>query len=146
LNVIEFSLPSLRERTEDILPLAFQFVEKYNEILGSNITGISAPARKVLGAYHWPGNIRELENAIERAANYAWEGEIGPEHLPAHLFNTNSSNSYDMSDYRSALHGMDKEIISRALRDANGNKSAAARSLNMSRSAFYDKLNKYGIS
>lgn len=146
LNVIEFSLPSLRERTEDILPLAFQFVEKYNEILGSNITGISAPARKVLGTYHWPGNIRELENAIERAANYAWEGEIGPEHLPAHLFNTNSGNSYDMSDYRSALHGMDKEIITRALRDANGNKSAAARSLNMSRSAFYDKLNKYGIS
>ncbi|MDD4776200.1 MAG: sigma 54-interacting transcriptional regulator, partial [Syntrophomonas sp.] len=146
LNVIEFSLPALRERTEDILPLAFRFVEKYNEILGSAITGISAAARQAMESYHWPGNIRELENAIERAANYAWEGEIGTEHLPAHLFHTDAGSNYDTSDYRAALHGMDREIIARALREANGNKSAAARSLNMSRSAFYDKLNKYAIS
>lgn len=145
LNVIEFSLPALRERTEDILPLAFRFIDKYNEILGSAVTGITGSAKEALESYRWPGNIRELENAIERAANYAWEGEIGTEHLPVHIFH-NEPIVNDTSDYRSALQEMDREIIVRALREANGNKSAAARSLNMSRSAFYDKLNKYGVS
>jgi len=145
LNVIEFHLPQLRERFEDILPLAFKFIEKYNNILGSRITGIKREACLALESYSWPGNIRELENAIERAANYGWEGKIGVEHLPAHIFQP-VPHKYKPSNYRSALSDADKNIIIEALQKTKGNKSAAARILNMSRSAFYEKLNKYGIS
>lgn len=145
LNVIEFHLPQLRERFEDILPLAYKFIEKYNNILGSHITGIKREACHVLESHSWPGNIRELENAIERAANYAWEGQIGVEHLPAHIFQP-ATKKLEPSNYRSALSDVDKNIIIEALQKTKGNKSAAARMLNLSRSAFYEKLSKYGIS
>jgi transcriptional regulator with PAS, ATPase and Fis domain len=121
------------------------FVEKYNNILGTNITNISQQAQDALIRHCWPGNIRELENAIERAANYIWEGEIGVEHLPSRIFQ--SDHTYEeQSSYRVALNDVDREIIIEALNRANGNKSAAARLLKISSSAFYDKLAKYGVN
>lgn len=165
LNVIEFNLPALRERTEDILILAESFIKKYNKILGSKVIGLSSEAKKALESHAWPGNIRELENAIERAANYVWEGEIGVEDLPAQIWQSeqdsedrihliqpkrlsrtiNSLESAKAETYRSVLGDVDKEILLEALRKANGNKSAAARLLNISRSALYEKLAKYKI-
>ncbi len=143
LNVIEFHLPPLRKRPEDVIPLAGMFVEKYNRILGAGITGIARPAQKALKNYDWPGNIRELENAIERAANYTWDGEIEIEHLPAQFQSMPKKSS--ATEYRAVLSDVDKEIIIETLKKTNGNKSAAARMLNLSRSAFYDKLKKYGL-
>lgn len=145
LNVIALRLPPLRDRPEDILPLAESFIEKYNRILGTNVIGMSQETKEVLLCHNWPGNIRELENAIERAANYVWEGEIGTEHLPAHLFQSGKDPVESSSSYRETLSDVDKEIILNALKKAYGNKSAAARLLNISRSAFYDKLAKYGL-
>lgn len=145
LNVIEFHLPPLRERFEDIVPLANKFIEKYNHILGAHVTGINKEACTALQRHSWPGNIRELENAIERAANYVWDGEIGVEHLPVHLFQS-EARKIEPSNYRSALSDVDKNIIIGALQKTKGNKSAAARMLNLSRSAFYDKLSKYGLN
>lgn len=153
LNVIEFYLPSLRDRSEDILILAESFIKKYNQILGSKITGINQQAKRALEYYSWPGNIRELENAIERAANYVWEGEIGIEDLPAQIFQceqeameaTETIKPMDPTSYRRTLSDVDKEMLLEALRKANGNKSAAARLLKISRSTFYDKLVKYDI-
>ncbi len=145
LNVIEFYLPPLKERVEDILPLTYKFIEKYNNILGAHITGIKREACRVLESHSWPGNIRELENAIERAANYAWDGKIGVEHLPAHIFQPENKKPKP-SNYRSALSDADKNIIIEALQKTKGNKSAAARMLNLSRSAFYEKLKKYELS
>lgn len=145
LNVIELHLPPLRERLEDIIPLSLNFIEKYNQILGANVTGISDEAQNVLKRYSWPGNIRELENAIERASNYAWNGHIDVEHLPTHLLN-HTPNNVETSSYRSVLSNVDREIVLEALIKTKGNKSAAARMLNLSRSAFYDRLKKYGIT
>ncbi|MBC2723967.1 MAG: sigma 54-interacting transcriptional regulator, partial [Desulfosporosinus sp.] len=145
LNVIQFNLPSLRERSEDILPLADVFITKYNEILGANVIGISQAAQDALLVYSWPGNIRELENAIERAANYVWEGEIGIEHLSAQIFQF-GQKVHEPSSYRAVLSDVDKEMLMVALKKAKGNKSAAARLLKMSRSAFYEKLGKYNLS
>jgi len=145
LNVIEFYLPSLRNRSEDIVPLAYSFIKKYNQILGANVKGISKQAKEALERYSWPGNIRELENAIERAANYVWDGEIRIEDLPTQIVQL-EQEPLEPSSYRSTLSDVDKEIIEEALKKTNGNKSAAARILKISRSAFYDKLAKYGIT
>jgi len=144
LNVIEFQLPSLRDHAEDIITLAESFIKKYNQILGSNITGINQKARSALERYSWPGNIRELENAIERAANYVWEGEIGIEDLPTQIFQL-EQKQFKPSSYHSTLSDVEKEMLLEALRKAKGNKSAAARLIRISRSAFYDKLAKYGL-
>ncbi|MDR1573456.1 MAG: sigma 54-interacting transcriptional regulator [Clostridiales Family XIII bacterium] len=147
LNVIEFHLPPLRERPEDTIALAESFVEKYNRILGARVTGISERAKEVLRAHPWPGNIRELENAVERAANYVWEGEIGPENLPAQITEPaqKAEAGAPAAEYHRSLLDFEKAKFLDVLEKANGNKSAAARMLRMSRSAFYDRLAKYGL-
>ena len=151
LNVIEFHLPPLRDRTEDILPLAEAFIKKYNSILGTKVVGISPEAEQLMQQYSWPGNVRELENAIERAANYAWEGEIQAEHLPPQITSQSdqsevASKAGSIKDYESAIHEVNKRMILDALKTTQGNKSAAARMLNMSRTAFYEKMAKYVLN
>ena len=127
LNVIEFYLPPLRMRQEDILLLAHMFIEKYNSILNTRVTGIGKEAQDVLQHYSWAGNIRELENAIERAANYVWEGEIELEHLPGHIL--------QVKDELKPIPLIELcwmtwiEIIIDTLGKTEGNKSAAARML-----------------
>ncbi len=145
LNVIEFHLPPLRERLEDVIVLAESFVNKYNNILGSKVTGINEQAKKALQNYSWPGNIRELENAIERAANYVWEGEIGIENLPGQVIHKEHAVTIPYSSYRNSLIDFEKEMLLDVLKKTNGNRSAAARMLNLSRSAFYDRLEKYNL-
>ncbi|MDR2132897.1 MAG: sigma 54-interacting transcriptional regulator [Clostridiales Family XIII bacterium] len=146
LNVIELHRPPLRARAEDTVALAESFIEKYNRILGSRVTGIGEAAKEALCAYPWPGNIRELENAIERAANYVWDGEIGPENLPAQIRGASSARADPpRASHRDAVLNFEKERIMSVLENTNGNRSAAARMLHMSRSAFYDKLAKYGL-
>lgn len=145
LNVIEFHLPPLRNRPEDVIPLAQAFVEKYNDILGSRVTGIQESAQMALQQYDWPGNIRELENAIERAANYVWEGEIGIDNLPSQIRKGPVSTQERMPSYQGAMMDAERTLLLKTLEKTGGNKSAAARHLNMSRSTFYEKLAKYDI-
>lgn len=156
LNVIAFHLPPLRERPEDVIPLAESFIEKYNQILGSRVTGIQKSAKEALQAYSWPGNIRELENAMERAANYVWEGEVAIENLPIQIrsgdgempaqpLKTEAPVPVPVASYQDKLMDVEKHLLLDALEKSHGNRSAAARMLNLSRSAFYDRLTKYGI-
>jgi transcriptional regulator with PAS, ATPase and Fis domain len=166
LNVIEFYLPPLRERRQDIVPLAVSFIGKYNRLLGSRVTGIADGARKTLREYDWPGNIRELENAIEHAANFVWEGSISKEDLPDQILGLRPSGKnidrdlvtpgYEVANkvgasgralsYKAAREEFEREAIIAAIKEAGGNKSAAARQMKLSRSAFYERLAKYGIS
>ncbi len=146
LNVIKFTLPPLRSHPEDILPLAEHFVQKYNRILGTSLIAINRAAQAALTNYSWPGNIRELENAIERAANYAWEGEIGIEHLPPHILQNDSKQVVkEPPSFRTSIDDMDKNMIIGALKKAEGNKSAAAKILKISRSALYRRMAKYQL-
>lgn len=145
LNVIEFHLPPLREHPEDIKALTETFIKKYNQILGSKVTGIDEQAQKALQDYSWPGNIRELENAIERAANYVWEGKIGLEDLPEQIFHSQHRPHLSPIDDKGSLEDLQKEILLDALHKTKGNRSAAARLLHLSRSAFYDRLEKYNL-
>ncbi len=155
LNVIPVHIPPLRERPEDILPLVNTFLRKYNDIFGMQVNDISPEALAVLRFYNWPGNIRELENVVERAMNFTDENVIRIDHLPPHLRkaasgfwqdeNTRPSGEQAVPVYRWKREESERDAIIGALRDAGGNKSRAARSLGISRSWLYEKINRYNI-
>ncbi|MDW7728859.1 MAG: sigma 54-interacting transcriptional regulator [Bacillota bacterium] len=153
LNVIPIPIPPLRERREDILPLVHAFLRKYNEVFGMTVSDISAEALSVLRVYSWPGNIRELENIVERAMNFTGENIISIEHLPPHMRQIREISgessalvaTEDRPAYRWKRDELERETIKAAIRDSGGNKSEAARILGMSRSWLYEKIKRLSI-
>lgn len=129
LNVIEVNLPSLADRTDDILPLAEHFLDGRGEL--------GDAAREALLNYPWPGNVRELKNAIERAALLAGDGLITPEllNLPQHA--TVGTRNLDEPS---------REAVETALGKAGGVVSRAAQSLGLSRQALYRRMERYGLA
>jgi transcriptional regulator with PAS, ATPase and Fis domain len=150
LNVIQIAIPPLRERREDILPLANDFVELHNHRLRRNIAGISPEASRYLTAYDWPGNVRELRNTIERAVLL----EDGAVLQPASLAMQDSGPvvaEAATAAADSALEGLslddaEKLLLKRALEKTRGNQSQAARLLNISRDALRYKIRKFNLS
>jgi DNA-binding NtrC family response regulator len=137
LNIVTIHVPALRDRKGDIFFLAQHFVEKHRERVKSPAAGVSREALKVMMDYPWPGNIRELENAIEHALIMCKETMIMPQHLP----------ELDVPASRgSRLDETEREMIVQAIRDAGGNKARAAKTLNIPRSSLYSKLRKFNIT
>ncbi|HEY7370067.1 MAG TPA: sigma 54-interacting transcriptional regulator [Thermoanaerobaculia bacterium] len=154
LNVFEIHLTPLRERTEDILPLAELFVEELGPTMGRPAAGISREAGKALLEYPWPGNVRELRNAIERAILLCDGGLITRDHLPvatsARRETDSSLGDGALGDAPLPAGGVDLEAVERrfvakALGQTRGNKTRAARLLGLTRSQFYSRLEKYGL-
>ncbi|HWQ72922.1 MAG TPA: sigma 54-interacting transcriptional regulator [Desulfitobacteriaceae bacterium] len=149
LNVINLHLPPLRERKNDIKLLSVGFIKKLNRILKTEITQLSPEVLEIFMNYSWPGNIRELKNVIERAANYAIKGEILPVHLPLNLLKSLETQQMTQDEpensYRDTLKKTQREMIIKALEKSGGNKSQAAKLLNMSRNNLYSTLQKLGI-
>lgn len=149
LNVINLRIPPLRDRPGDIEPLVGYILARLNRIMRTQISGVSADTMEILKKYHWPGNVRELENVLERAANYALEGEIRPMHLPPYLSRSDMAVEEDEScgedTLRHRVTRAEREAIIRALEKTGGNKTKAARLLNMSRSRLYTKMEMLGI-
>lgn len=160
LNVVEIKTPSLKERSEDIDYLTDYLIEKICDRLNIYSITISDDARIILRSYDFPGNVRELENILERAINFAAEtGVILPEHLisitdkPSFTipFPTNVNNDYDyneqpITDLKNIVDLAEKNAIKKALEITNGNKKQAAEILNIHRTHLYKKLDKHGIS
>lgn len=146
LNVINFHLLPLRERPEDIIPLTYLFLEKFNEMFGVHITEIAPEVKKILLAHPWPGNVRELKNVIERAVNYSTGRVLEPEALPYYL-----RKGQEPGGVRPHPGGpgrersLDRESLLAALEAHGGNKSAAAKALGISRSWLYEKLRQYDL-
>lgn len=152
LNVFEIRIPSLRERPEDILPLAESFLEELGASMGRPAAGISRDGRTWLLEYPWPGNVRELRNAIERAILLCDGGLITRQHLPM-----NQAPAAPMRGAASLepvtplipgnvdLEAVDRSFIEKALNQTRGNKSKAARLLGLSRAQLYTRLEKYNI-
>jgi len=141
LNVINVTIPPLRERKEDIIELAHHFLGKYAKKLSKSITEFTAEARDLLAGYNWPGNVRELENVIERAVILCESGRIGAEDL--------SISSYEaVADLgvNPSLEEMEKNYILRVLKEVSNNQSKASQLLGIDRKTLYLKLKKYGIS
>ena len=154
LHVLPIHLLPLRERREDILPLADAFLQELGTTMGRPAAGISRDARDWLLAHHWPGNARELRNAIERAILLCDGGLITREHLPKvtrpdAARTTNGNGSSDPSIPLPAagvdLEAVDRGYVEKALRQSSGNKSKAARLLGLTRAQLYSRLEKYGL-
>lgn len=144
LNVFRLELPPLRERVEDIPRLAQHFLTRRK---GS----INNEALALLQAYHWPGNVRELENVLERAAIMASGGEIGIRHLPADLASRTETvaavaQAPEELSIPQATEALEKRMISAALAACSGNKSKAAKLLEISERSLWYKLERYKLS
>lgn len=146
INVMNLRIPPLRERTEDIEPLALSFIQKFNRDFGKDIRGIEPEALILLENYDWPGNVRELENCIERAFNYCSTDTIGLNdiEIPGVI-----KPRVDQADRIVPLKRVREEAEAMAIRRAielcGGNKQEAARRLKIDRSVLYDKIKKYDI-
>jgi len=147
LNVFPIPVPSLRERgASDIMLLVNHFIQQFSQDIGKQITRIDTPAIDMLTAYHWPGNVRELENVIERAVLLADNNVIHGHHLPPSLLmNKYSSKQEDMGNFNVRVKNFEIELITEALKDCNGNQSAAARKLGLSNRIIQYKISNYKI-
>jgi Nif-specific regulatory protein len=132
LNVISLTLPPLRDRREDIPLLAYHFVAKYSKKCKRLVSGISPETRSSLLAYDWPGNVREMENAIERAVVLGNTDVLMPDDLPEALWSTTTSPvPQNVPSYQEAVNEMKKQLIIRTLAQANGNYTEAAKILDI---------------
>jgi len=154
LNVFRIDLPALKARKSDIELLATHFLAKRR-------VEISAQAVQVLMQYDWPGNVRELENVLERAAIISGNQLIQPQHLPAEMLNSTSefmdanALGHDAETAEAphnplclpnAVEQLERQLIAKALAQTNGNKSKAAKVLEISERSLWYKLSQYGIS
>ncbi len=129
LNVISVKLPALREHPEDIPLLAEHFAARYSRKCNRKVGGISQEARACLMQYDWPGNIRELENAIERAIVIGNSDSILAEDLPENLLETAPSSAAVPTKYHGAIRNLKRQLILSALEQAGGNFTEAAKLL-----------------
>jgi transcriptional regulator with PAS, ATPase and Fis domain len=140
LRVFDISIPPLRERPADIVPLCQMFLREIGKSFGRTPGALTNNAREALLAHDWPGNVRELRNALERAAILAEGGLIHPEHLAL------ESRSKASGDRTTANLGrVERETIERVLRETRWNKSQAARRLGLSRTQLYSRIRRYGL-
>lgn len=150
LQVIPIYLPPLRERREDIIPLASHFIQLYNHDFNKKVQGIAGMAERLMHDYNWPGNVRELKNVIERAIILGNDETLLLEHLPLEIVAKASPQSgTPMSAFRLPPEGVDieeveKELIRQALEITEWNQSKAAKKLRLGIDAFRYRMKKFG--
>jgi len=139
LNVVELNVPPLRERTEDILPLASHFVAQFSQ----GKARFSAAVTEGLARYSWPGNVRELRNAMERAALLSRGEMILPEHLPTRVRGSAEQPPVTEMPDAQRLEEIERQAILQALREYNYNRTETAKALGISRRALIYKLQRF---
>ena len=142
INTMHLHLPALRERTDEILPLAEMFVEKFAEKYRRNVCGISADAAELLKGHSWSGNIRELSNCIEKAVILSENESLSAADLE--IVPARKAESIEVSS-TDTLEETEEKAIRAAMARFGGNLSMVAKSLEISRPTLYSKLKKYGI-
>jgi len=141
LNVVQIKLPPLRERKSDIPLLVTHFIDKFSQRENKNISSVSPDVMKLFFEYSWPGNLRELENVIERAVVLAKGNTIGIKDIPSEIRKAVKDHGY-IHDLR-PLKELEIETIIDAINAFNGNKSRAARALGITRKVIYNRLKEY---
>ncbi|KXS37052.1 MAG: GAF modulated Fis family sigma-54 specific transcriptional regulator [Candidatus Frackibacter sp. T328-2] len=145
LNVININLPPLRERENDVIILAKHLLQKLGKVLGKPNLDLSEQVKVIFRNYNWPGNIRELENIIERALNLTEGTVIKKEHLPDYLKKQEVVAKLANGSKLLSIEEAEAKAIREALEHFEGNISQTARCLKISRNTLYRKLNKYDI-
>ncbi len=153
LNLLHIYIPPLRERTEDILPLIYYFLEKFNQEYNKQVIQIHPLAEKLFLEHPWPGNVRELRNVVERIVVFAEGKEITPDMALKYLtgdisghhpvFNMDEFN--DIIDLHLAHQIFEKNYLKYVLQKLGGKKTEAARRLNIDRTNLYKKLKKHNL-
>ncbi|MDD3023451.1 MAG: sigma 54-interacting transcriptional regulator [Syntrophomonadaceae bacterium] len=148
LNVIVLNLCPLRERIDDIEVLCNAILRRLNHKLDTHIETIDDEVIEHFANYEWPGNVRELENTIERAINFSDGNTISISHIPVHIISskTQPGSVRLQNTLETILEQYEKEVISSTLHNCAGNKSRAAKALNIHRSVLYRKISKYNIN
>ena len=146
INVINIHLPPLRERMDDLPLLVKHFIEYFNQKFNKNISKFSSSAYDRLMEYNWPGNIRELENAIEHSFVLCSSSIIQNEDLPKRIRNISANTlSQGITGNTKSFHEIEKDLIISVLNKNSWNKANSARELNIDPSTLWRKIKKYGI-
>ncbi|HDH05603.1 MAG TPA: sigma-54-dependent Fis family transcriptional regulator [Nitrospirae bacterium] len=150
LKVFPVFIIPLRERKEDIIPLAMHHIKRFNKEFRKNVKSISPEAEKFLFNYPWHGNARELRNIVERICILEDTNIIYPEHLPSEITEyadpeSGDSASTDLPGEGLSLKDVEKDMVARAMKKAGGNQTKAARLLGISRDALRYKIQKFGL-
>jgi two-component system, NtrC family, response regulator AtoC len=149
LNVLPVHIPPLRERNEDVTLLTDHFIARHNLRLNTNIKGATAETHRLLNSYGWPGNVRELENTIERAIVLAEGSQLSIEDLPKRIQESRDPihltlGSKELS-VKKTFRIIEEELIRRALEKTGGNRTLAAKHLEISHRALLYKIKDYGV-
>jgi two-component system response regulator HupR/HoxA len=146
INVFSITIPPLRERKKDILPLAEYFIRQFALKLNRKPGQWDDETRELLLAYSWPGNVRELQNEIERMVLLSEEGGvIGPDLLSDHIYQRSRATMASDGDLKSAIRELEDKMIQKALERFDQNKSRTARALGISRQSLIDKMRRMEI-
>lgn len=151
LNVVPITIPSLRERREDIPLLVDAFIDRFCQENNRPNPGITAEAMEMLCSYDWPGNVRELENAIERTVILSGGGKIGAADLPARMSSRSATANAPRADIpvdmplKKAVERFEAALISSLLRELGGSRDKTSRRLGVTRVTLYNKMKKYGL-
>jgi len=146
INVFSITIPPLRERKKDILPLAEYFLQQFSRKLNRKTGSFNNETRELILAYSWPGNVRELQNEIERLVLLSEvEKDIGPELLSDHIRQRRRPSTLSNGDLKSAVRQLEDEMIKDALARFDQNKSRTARELGISRQSLLEKLHRMGL-
>lgn len=140
VNVFSIAIPPLRERREDIPPLAEHFLRRFAQSMNKPITGIAIETRELMRGFDWPGNVRELQNAIERAVLVCKTKEIQPGDLPLQV-----SDSRGCATNGKSLSDVERQHVKNVLEETGWNVYQAARLLEIDRVTLYNKIKKYGF-
>ena len=146
LHIFPIYVPPLRKRKSDIVLLADHFLDRYNKMLGKDIRRLSTGTIDMLMSYHWAGNVRELENCIERAVLVAEGNVIYPHHLPSTLQTAESTGAPVRGDLKSMVETYERDIICDALKSAKGKVAPAARALATTQRILGYKIKMLGIN
>jgi len=145
LSVVELRLPPLRERLGDIPYLTAAFIRELSARLGRSITGLTPEAEQVLTAFHWPGNIRELRNTIERACMLSTRSVLSERDIQSAMSRAASPAPHADRAPSTTLESAQKEQVEKVLRETGGNKAAAAKRLGVSRRSMYRYLERFDL-
>ena len=145
LAMVELNVPSLKERPEDIPLLARHFLRTFASEYGKQIEGLTPRALIVLERYEWPGNVRELEHVVGRACMLTENPMIDVQDLPSHLTESAALSEPDSPAVSPVLSEQERMLVVRALADARGNQSEAAKRLGIGRDALRYKMKKHQV-